>query len=1408
MFNPVSTYRIQFNKDFTFSDFLENIEYISQLGISTIYSSPVFKAVPGSMHGYDVTDPLMINPETGDHSDFIMISDELRKNNIGWIQDIVPNHMAFHPGNRWLMDVLEKGRKSRYASFFDIDFSHPAFEGKLMVPFLGKQTEEAVEDREITLEWNMENFAIRYFDFVLPCSYQGYVFLFSGNSKMPATISENFKNKIIQTGLNKDFPDDEWTELKSESGKLFGKDPEFRKYIETIIKEVNEDPVKMLSLLREQNYMLCYWKESMSRLNFRRFFTINSLICLKMESGGTFEEYHKFIDSLLKEERFQGLRIDHIDGLKRPLLYLEKLKLLAGKETWVVSEKILGHGEDIPHALMAQGTSGYDFLGIINNLFTHKDNYRILKNFYKEITGISDEAGDIIYKKKKLILSEFMRGEWENLARLFDDSGFITYGGEITRESVKDAIGEFLVCFPVYKVYPEYNSLSPAETGYVRRAIQMAEAVNPSLHKSLEALEKIFLDSRESDEERKGKARSFFLRCMQFTGPLMAKGVEDTVMYYYNCFIAHNEVGDHPGSDGLTIDEYHGMMKKRQKIMPLTMNSTSTHDTKRGEDVRARLNVISEIPGVWIKAVRSWLKLNEQYRLVINGAAVPDSNEEYFIYQSLAGVFPVNMKVDKDFLERFDEYLVKSLREAKVHSDWNAPDEKYESAVTEFVHKILKQGSGFYKSFIPVHRKIAAYGTINSLSQLVLKTTSPGIPDFYQGSELYDLSLVDPDNRRPVDYGKRFEILGYIKSLKKEPDEILDELNEDLSDGRMKLWMTHLLLELRKTNTELFTHGKYIPLRVAGRYGRNIIAYARVHKGSWCIVAAPLFASLIPPFKKTPAALARDNTSIILPDIAPVKFKSVFTGKLHSVDDGKILLKDVMSAPRPVVLTGRREKPDRYAGVLLHISSLPGNYGTGDLGPAAYDFADRLQENGQTYWQILPFNPVGEAYAYSPYSSTSAFAGNLLFLSPGLLIKSGLLRTETAGSASFTESARTDFKRALEFREMIADEIFTNFFCYERPFRHHEFDLFCERERYWLDDYALFIILRKEFNDRPWNEWPAGLKNRNNKTLGEYRKKFEGEIKKEKFCQYIFQEQWVSLKEYCNNNGIKLIGDMSFYVNYDSAEVWAHPEYFKLGKDKIPLMVAGVPPDYFSESGQLWNMPVYDWDSMKKDGYKWWINRIERNIELCDIVRFDHFRGFSEYWEVPYGENTAVNGRWTAGPGHDLFGRIREIHPRMPFIAEDLGTIDDKVHRLRDDFGLPGMSVLQFAFGGDMPSSDYAPHNMVKNSVVYTGTHDNNTTKGWFQDELNETYRALISEYAGHNITYENCNEELIRMAYGSVAGIAIIQVQDLLGLGSGARFNKPSTRGKNWDWKLVRDDLEKIFSPAIRKMAAVYGRI
>jgi 4-alpha-glucanotransferase len=496
----------------------------------------------------------------------------------------------------------------------------------------------------------------------------------------------------------------------------------------------------------------------------------------------------------------------------------------------------------------------------------------------------------------------------------------------------------------------------------------------------------------------------------------------------------------------------------------------------------------------------------------------------------------------------------------------------------------------------------------------------------------------------------------------------------------------------------------------------------------------------------------------------------------------------------------------RGAGILLHITSLPSPFGIGDFGPRAFAFVDFLKSNHQQYWQILPLTATEPAQHYSPYSATSCMAGNTLLISPELLAKDKLVARSLINKYKIVNNGKANFKEASKAKSNILENAYENFQTVKPADLHNAFEKFIKKENYWLSDYALYVTLKNKHNQNPWYMWPDQFKLRDAESLQQFIKDHKNELRKEKWFQFIFYKQWHSLKQYLHTKNIRIFGDLPFYVSYDSADVWANPKYFSLNKNGDMVGVAGVPPDYFNNNGQLWGMPVFRWDALKKNNYDWWITRIKKNMELYDLLRFDHFRAFSSYWDVPVAEKTAKFGKWKQGPGNDFFNEVKKEFPSMPFVAEDLGDIDNNVHLLRDAFSLPGMKVLQFGFGDNMPVSDHAPHNFKTNFVAYTGTHDNNTTCGWFEENANSIIKKNIKIYFGKNITRNNIHLALIREVYASVARIAIIPMQDLFGLDEKARINMPASTDNNWQWRLKNDQLKKI-PPTFKEWIMLFNR-
>src|SRR5215218_3881991 len=795
MYNPVSTYRIQFHKDFNFTAFESIIPYLQSLGVKTIYASPIFESTPGSTHGYDALNSNTVNPEIGNEEKLRELSKKLKQHTIGWLQDIVPNHMAFDTRNPWVMDLLEKGPQSIYAHFFDVTWTSNLHQGRIMVPFLGSSLEEVIKKGELKLSYEAHKFVFHYYEAIYPLHPSSYATILNVN-KGPQAIQQLLQQMqgIKQVEDRKAYAE-EWNEFLMQLAGLM-RNKIVRRSIDEALELFNNDREKLLELANEQTYRLCHWQETDSQINYRRFFTVNGLICLNIHDTEVMDEHHRLIQSLVDEGILSGLRIDHIDGLYNPTQYLGQLRQKMGDDTYVIVEKILEPGESLPKHWPVQGNTGYDFLSLVNNLLTQKNSEEPFAQFYYALVNDHRSLPQQVRDKKAHILYHHMGGELENLYQLFMESALVSQEdyAQMRTEDIKTAIAEFLIHCPVYRYYGNDLPLSDEELKPIHTVLQQAMVSRPDLVMAFDLLEKVILHRpQQADDDYNKRALHFYQRCMQFTGPLMAKGVEDTLMYTYNYFIAHNEVGDSPDAFGLLPKEFHVAMKNRQKHWPLSLNATATHDTKRGEDVRARLNVLSDLPTEWLKKVEEWQSMNA----TVKENDAPDSSEEYFIYQTLAGTYPMPGEEEDEFEQRFTAFLQKALREAKQNSNWTTPNEEYETAAAGFAKKLLNSKENFWESFVKFHSQIVDHGIINSLSQLLLKFTCPGVPDIYQGCELWDLSFVDPDNRRPVDYEKRMHWLNEF-SENNIDENFYGQLWDDRYSGKIKLWLTNKLLQWRK----------------------------------------------------------------------------------------------------------------------------------------------------------------------------------------------------------------------------------------------------------------------------------------------------------------------------------------------------------------------------------------------------------------------------------------------------------------------------------------------------------------------------------------------------------------------------------------------------------------------------------
>ncbi len=864
-YNPVSTYRLQFNKDFTLRDAEMILPYLYKTGIKTIYASPVFEATKGSMHGYDVTNPLKVNPEIGTEEELETLTRKVHDYGMRWIQDIVPNHMAFSVENPWIYDVLEKGRESEYYDYFDILDNHPdeKLQNRLMLPFFGKELEDLLKDKDLSVVIREDGLKLKYFETEYPLSVPAYFKLLQpvNEDVLPEKVG-----LFLQNGRN------EFDDWKKKLFRGFGESDDLRIYLNRIISEVNHDSVKMKQVVDHLYYCPSFWRDTEKKINYRRFFTINSLICLNIQQEKVFTACHAMIARWIDRKMIDGVRVDHIDGLYNPSEYLGRLRKLAGDDAVIYVEKILERDEYLPDNWPIEGSTGYDFLGMVNNLLTNSDKGPVFHSYYNDWINKTADFENIFYNKSRFILYNRLSGELDNLTREWNALQY-AQKARLEEKQIREAIGEFLVCCPVYKIYHAPSIFSEHEKGMVKRIGEEAIRQNPKNEKAIKNLLDLFLPPFSHAENDWEKADAFFRRCMQFTGPLMAKGIEDTAFYSYNPFIGHNEVGDSPGYFGISTGTFHQLMTERQKKHQYTLNAVSTHDTKRGEDARARLNALTDNPVRWIEVSKEWKNMNRQFKEKKNGREIPSANDEYLIYQVLCAHLPMNGRIDRRFIERLQEYLVKALREAKVNSSWSDPDEDYENATVRFAGKILEKESEFYHSFLSFMMEVIPHGLINSLTQLILKNTVPGIPDNYQGSETWNLSFVDPDNRCKVDYSSLAAGLAKVSEEHHEnAAELAKRLFSDPVDGRLKIWMNWVTLQERKHHMDLFLKGSYIPLKITGRYHKNVIAFYRNWMDQHLIVVLPLNTAALPD------EVLWDETIVILPEHLPSRMQDVFTG--------------------------------------------------------------------------------------------------------------------------------------------------------------------------------------------------------------------------------------------------------------------------------------------------------------------------------------------------------------------------------------------------------------------------------------------------------------------------------------------------------------------------------------------------
>ena len=947
---PTATYRFQFNRSFTFRQATQLVPYLHEFGISDCYASSFLKAMPGSNHGYDVIDPTCLNPEIGTEEEFKALADALRAKGMGLILDVVPNHMGIGKAlNGWWRDVLENGPSSHYADAFDIDW-HPIkreLENKVLLPILGDQYGTVLENQELQVRFVDGAFAVEYYDQSLPLAPKSWIHLLQHNvDRLTATDDPHvIELHSIMTAL-RNLPSryerepervaERYREkdvVKRRLAALVEQSPAIRDYILDNVRHFNgvkgqpESFDLLDQLLNSQAYRLASWRVASEEINYRRFFDINELAAIRVEVPRVFEEVHGFALSLVERQLVTGLRIDHVDGLYDPSAYLRQLQTWAREHLsqrlpddqrplFLVVEKILGAKEPLPETWPVHGTTGYEFMNLVSGLFVDRRNERVMTDLYQRFTRRRDLYDDLVYESKNLIMRMSMASELNVLGHQLNLlSERDRRSRDFTLNNLTDALREIIACFPVYRTYivegPE--PLLDRDRAYIHMAVARAKRRNPALSAEVyDFIREILLKQADArtEQDRTDQIR-FIMKFQQTTGPVTAKGIEDTVFYVYNRLTSLNEVGGAPDHFGISPETFHDRMRDRQEQWPLSLSASSTHDTKRSEDLRARINVLSEFPSRWKEAVTRWSKFHKKYQRDVEGQTAPDRNDEYLLYQTLVGVWPLEEMNDEEygvFKERVLTYMKKATYEAKVHTSWINPHQGYDEAMREFISSVLDRSreNPFLTDVQSFQKDVAAYGLYNALSQLLIKIAAPGVPDFYQGSELWDFSLVDPDNRRPVDYDLRMRLLGELRqsmqAAGRDRRDLARGLVESKADGRIKFYVGMVGLEYRRAHARPFRHGRYVPLAAAGGKDQHVLAFARIHEEHAVLIVTPrLVGGLIPSSQTAP--LGSDvwgDTWLVVPgDVAADRFRNVFSGgelALSEHEGQRILrLSDILS---------------------------------------------------------------------------------------------------------------------------------------------------------------------------------------------------------------------------------------------------------------------------------------------------------------------------------------------------------------------------------------------------------------------------------------------------------------------------------------------------------------------------------
>jgi (1->4)-alpha-D-glucan 1-alpha-D-glucosylmutase len=929
---PSCTYRLQFNRRFTFNQAREIVPYLHALGVSDVYASPYFQASPDSLHGYDITDHNQLNNAIGSREDYDAFIAELHAHEMGQVLDFVPNHMGIGQHNQWWMDVLENGPSSVYAKYFDVDWRpiKTDLHDKVLLPVLGDQYGRVLERAELKVRFEAGAFYLTYYELQFPIAPGTYRYILDvALEKLADYKTEDFYAELqsIRTALEylprRTETDPEKIAERAREKEIIKRRLDRRCHeasqvqhaIEQAVDEINGRPGDPRSfdlldeLLNAQAYRLAFWRVAADEINYRRFFDINNLATVRQEEPEVFEATHRLLLELVASGAVTGVRVDHPDGLYLPRSYFEKLQQRCAqtlrkhpadrRAVYMIVEKILTGGEELRRDWPVHGTTGYDFASNVTQLLVDRAAETALTNTFRKFISHSLHYGHLVYAKKRLVMRLALANDVNVLGNMVDRlSEQNRWFRDFTLQALLVAVRETIACFPVYRTYVEAGRpVADQDRAIIERAIAAAKRRNPGIEASVfNFLRDILL--LQFPENLEARAREehthFVLKFQQYTAPIMAKGIEDTVFYIFNRLAALNEVGGQPERFGSGIEPFHRVNEGRQRDWPHSLLATSTHDTKRSEDTRARIVAISEIPQTWRRFLQRARAVNRRFKQQFEELEAPDANEEYLLYQTLLGTWPIAVagnaerSASPEYIERVQNYMRKALNEAKLNTSWIQPNEEWLHATSEFVGKIM-DGSAknkFLPLLFPVVEEIARLGAVNSLTQTLLKLTSPGVPDIYQGNEIWHFSLVDPDNRRPVDYEFRRQMLAGLRDV--QPGTLL----EAWTDGRIKLALIHRLLQLRRQHIDLFEHGKYLPIHASGTLAECCVSFARELNAHWITVIAPRLSSRL---GFPPIGDKWQDTVIDLPEVLALKHAhNLFTGECVRVDGRRLRVSEAL----------------------------------------------------------------------------------------------------------------------------------------------------------------------------------------------------------------------------------------------------------------------------------------------------------------------------------------------------------------------------------------------------------------------------------------------------------------------------------------------------------------------------------